>query len=53
MFRALPASAFSVRVGLASTSARYYLSGPATVRRMLHELTEVSPEKSAGPAMAK
>ena len=53
LFRALPASAFSVRVGLATTSARYYLSGPATVRRMLHEMCEATREKSASlvPAM--
>ena len=38
MFRALPPSTYSVRVGLATTAARYYLSEPATVRRLLHEL---------------
>ncbi|HEX5400356.1 MAG TPA: trehalose-phosphatase, partial [Verrucomicrobiae bacterium] len=47
MFRVLPASAFSVRVGLATTSARYYLSSPATVRRMLHELSQGPREKIA------
>ncbi len=45
LFRALPLSAYSVRVGLANTSARYYLSGPATVRRMLHELAGGSAAK--------
>jgi trehalose 6-phosphate synthase/phosphatase len=49
MFRALPPSAFSVRVGLATTSARYYLSEPATVRRMLHELSN-SPGGTSTPA---
>jgi trehalose 6-phosphate synthase/phosphatase len=38
MFRGLPPSAFSVRVGVANTAARYYLFGPPTVRRMLREL---------------
>lgn len=48
LFRALPASAFSVRVGVANTAARYYLSGPATVRKMLRELCESQREKNAG-----
>ena len=50
LFRALPASAFSVRVGLANTAARYYLSSPATVRRMLRELTAVSRKQTTGPS---
>jgi hypothetical protein len=45
LFRALPPSAFSVRVGLATTAARYYLSGPATVRKMLRELCDGPREK--------
>ncbi len=45
LFRALPEPAFSVHVGVASTAARYYLSGPATVRRMLRELSESPREK--------
>ncbi|MGA9875259.1 MAG: bifunctional alpha,alpha-trehalose-phosphate synthase (UDP-forming)/trehalose-phosphatase, partial [Solirubrobacteraceae bacterium] len=53
LFRALPPTAFSVRVGLANTSARYYLSGPATVRKMLRELSEISPEKTTGPETIK
>ena len=52
LFRALPPTAFSVRVGLANTSARYYLSGPATVRRMLHELSQSPREKAANPVPA-
>ena len=51
LFRALPASAYSVRVGLANTSARYYLSGPATVRRMLRELGECPREKTVKPVL--
>jgi len=47
LFRALPPSAFSVRVGLDNTAARYYLSGPATVRKMLHELSQGPREKIA------
>ena len=39
MFRALPSSAFSVRVGVAKTSARYFLVNPAAVRRMVRELS--------------
>jgi len=38
LFRALPPSAFSVRVGLANTAARYYLSNHTAVRRMLREM---------------
>ncbi len=41
LFRALPTSAFSVRVGLAQTAARYFLSDPAAVRRILRVLTEI------------
>jgi trehalose 6-phosphate synthase/phosphatase len=39
LFRALPSSAFSVRVGLANTAARYYLSNHTAVRRMLREMS--------------
>jgi trehalose 6-phosphate synthase/phosphatase len=52
LFRALPPTAFSVRVGLASTAARYYLSSPATVRRMLHELSQGAREKIAATGAA-
>jgi trehalose 6-phosphate synthase/phosphatase len=48
LFRALPPTAISVRVGLANTAARYYLSGPVTVRRMLREMSESSREKING-----
>jgi trehalose 6-phosphate synthase/phosphatase len=45
-FRALPATAFSVRVGVANTAARYYLGAPSAVRRMLRELSEGPREKT-------
>ncbi|MGO8766397.1 MAG: bifunctional alpha,alpha-trehalose-phosphate synthase (UDP-forming)/trehalose-phosphatase [Limisphaerales bacterium] len=38
LFRALPATAFSIRVGMANTAARYYLGNPAAVRKMLREM---------------
>jgi trehalose 6-phosphate synthase/phosphatase len=38
LFRALPPNAFSVRVGLANTAARYYLSNHTAVRKLLREL---------------
>jgi len=50
LFRALPATAYSVRVGLANTTARYYLSGPATVRRMLRELSDSARAKPVATA---
>jgi trehalose 6-phosphate synthase/phosphatase len=40
LFRALPPGAHSVRVGLAPTAARYFLSTHVAVRRLLHELSE-------------
>jgi trehalose 6-phosphate synthase/phosphatase len=52
LFRALPPPAFSVCVGLASTAARYYLSGPATVRKLLHELSQGPREKTVNPIPA-
>lgn len=47
LFRALPPTAYSVRVGVATTAARYYLSGPVTVRKLLRELSESTREKAA------
>jgi trehalose 6-phosphate synthase/phosphatase len=38
LFRALPATAYSVRVGLAETAARYYLKNHTAVRRLLGAL---------------
>jgi trehalose 6-phosphate synthase/phosphatase len=46
LFRALPPTAFSVRVGLAQTAARYYLGSHLAVRRMLHELSQSPREKT-------
>ena len=50
LFRALPPSAFSVRVGLANTAARYYLTNHTAVRRMLRELSQEQREKIAAGA---
>jgi trehalose 6-phosphate synthase/phosphatase len=41
LFRALPLTAYSVRVGLANTAARYYLGNHTAVRRVLRELSQV------------
>jgi trehalose 6-phosphate synthase/phosphatase len=38
LFRALPTTAYSVRVGLAQTAARYYLNSHTAVRRLLGAL---------------
>jgi len=46
LFRALPPDAFSVRVGVETTSARYYLGNTMAVRRILRELSESPREKS-------
>ena len=40
LFRALPPSACSVRVGVAKTAARFHLASHTTVRRLLRELAE-------------
>jgi len=50
LFRALPPAAFSVRVGLANTCAKYHLANPAAVRRVLRELRVVSGERTAQSA---
>ena len=51
LFRALPPTACSVRVGFANTAAKYYLNNHTAVRRVLRELSELSREKeSSGPA---
>jgi trehalose 6-phosphate synthase/phosphatase len=47
LFRALPPTAWSVRVGVAKTAARYHLGNHAAVRRLLRELTETSPEAAS------
>jgi trehalose 6-phosphate synthase/phosphatase len=38
LFRALPETACSIRVGVAKTAARYHLTNHTTVRRLLREL---------------
>jgi trehalose 6-phosphate synthase/phosphatase len=53
LFRALPPTAFSVRVGVGNTSARYYLGNHTAVRRMLRELSESPNEKAASIAAVK
>ena len=53
LFRALPPTAFSVRVGVANTAARYYLVNHTAVRRMLRELSEGPRDKSNGAGPAK
>jgi len=54
LFRALPPTAYSVCVGLATTAARYYLSNHTVVRRVLRELSEVTREQAVAlpPNMA-
>jgi trehalose 6-phosphate synthase/phosphatase len=47
LFRALPSTAYSVRVGLANTAALYFLPNHGSVRRMLRELREVTRERLA------
>jgi trehalose 6-phosphate synthase/phosphatase len=46
LFRVLPPTAFSIRVGLARTAARYHLSSHTAVRRLLRELTGAAPIKA-------
>ena len=48
LFRALPPSAYSVRVGLAPTAARYYLTNHTAVRRVLRELSQVARDRGGG-----
>jgi trehalose 6-phosphate synthase/phosphatase len=43
LFRALPPSACSVRIGVTTTAARYFLVNPTAVRRLLRELSGPSP----------
>jgi trehalose 6-phosphate synthase/phosphatase len=49
LFRALPLTAFSVRVGVANTAARFYLGNHTAVRRMLRELNEPKKTSEAAP----
>jgi trehalose 6-phosphate synthase/phosphatase len=48
LFRALPPTAWSVRVGLANTAARYHLGGHTAVRRVLRDLCVGTQRKDAG-----
>jgi trehalose 6-phosphate synthase/phosphatase len=50
LFRALPPSAYTVRVGLADTVAQYYLSNHTAVRRVLRELSQSAPDRGMSPA---
>jgi len=54
LFRALPPAAYSVRVGLANTAARYYLNNHTAVRRVLRELSDWTREREpAAPPPAE
>jgi trehalose 6-phosphate synthase/phosphatase len=56
LFRALPATAYSVRVGLANTAARFYLPNHSAVRRVLRELGEIAQQRLEAvptPVMAR
>ena len=50
LFKALPPSAFTVRVGLAETAARFHLSGPPAVRRLLQQLDRADRVSAASAA---
>jgi trehalose 6-phosphate synthase/phosphatase len=53
LFRALPPTAFSVRVGMANTAALYYLGNHTAVRRVLRELSEGPRDKTNENGLAK
>jgi trehalose 6-phosphate synthase/phosphatase len=48
LFRALPPTACSVRVGVATTTARFFLNNHTAVRRLLRELIAASREHLNG-----
>ena len=50
LFRALPETACSVRVGVAKTAARYHLTNHTTVRRLLREFLECDRARKAEDA---
>jgi trehalose 6-phosphate synthase/phosphatase len=52
LFRALPPTAYSVRVGLANTAARYYLSNHIAVWRVLGELSQAPRDAGSLPPKA-
>jgi trehalose 6-phosphate synthase/phosphatase len=47
LFQALPPSAYSVRIGLARTAAKYHLGSHTAVRRLLRELNETVHPKAS------
>jgi len=49
LFRSLPSNAYSVRVGVTNTAARYYLGNHTAVRRVLRELVNAT----VAPVLAK
>ncbi len=52
LFRALPSTAFSIRVGLARTAARFHLGSYSAVRQLLRELNDAScSQNSANPSI--
>ena len=53
LFRALPPSACSERVGGDKTAAHFFLSNHGAVRRVLHELIATSGEQVTGVKIAK
>jgi trehalose 6-phosphate synthase/phosphatase len=52
LFRALPPTACSVRVGVAKTAARYHLGSHTTVRRLLRELGEAMVQAGEEPVIS-
>jgi trehalose 6-phosphate synthase/phosphatase len=52
LFRSLPPTAVSVRVGLANTAARYYLGSHTAVRRLLRELSQFARPRANGSGIS-
>lgn len=52
LFRALPPTAFSVRIGLAQTAAKYHLANHTAVRKLLRGLIGGGSEKSSAAGAA-
>lgn len=52
LFRALPQSAYSVRIGVAKTAALYYLTNHTAVHRVLRELAESGADRINGDSVA-
>ncbi|MCI0534044.1 MAG: bifunctional alpha,alpha-trehalose-phosphate synthase (UDP-forming)/trehalose-phosphatase [Verrucomicrobiales bacterium] len=49
LFRALPSGAYSIRIGLGNTAARYHVASYTTVRRLLRVFREPAPELPPWP----